>query len=182
MPIVEPVPIPAAPPAPQRNDPETFEERNDAAVEYQFNTLPGAIDQQSEATYQNALAAEEQAIAAAAWADEAASTIDTVEGFKNDAAASASSAAADAVKTAADRQVVEQALIDGPVLSVNGETGVVALGAEEVGAARADLSNVSQTDARNKVGTGTMAYRDLTISTEEPSGTVPGQVWFQVES
>lgn len=61
MPIIEPVPIPAAPPAPQRNDPATFEERNDAAVEYQFNTLPAAINQQSEAAYQNALSAHDDA-------------------------------------------------------------------------------------------------------------------------
>lgn len=32
------------------------------------------------------------------------------------------------------------------------------------------------------IGAGSMAFRDLTVSTSPPSGTVPGQVWFQVES
>lgn len=71
MPIVTPVPIPNAPPAPQRNDPATFEDRNDAAVEYQFETLPNAINQQVEAAYQNALESEEQAQIATAKASEA---------------------------------------------------------------------------------------------------------------
>lgn len=70
MPI-QPVPIPSAPPAPSRSDPATFEERNDAAVEYQFNTLPGAIDQQAEATYINAQEAYQDARAAEAAAQAA---------------------------------------------------------------------------------------------------------------
>lgn len=57
MPIVNPPVIPPAPPAPQRNDPDTFEERNDAAVEYQFNTLPPALNAISQATYDNAVTA-----------------------------------------------------------------------------------------------------------------------------
>lgn len=55
MPIVNPPVIPPAPPAPQRDDPATFEERNDAAVEYQFDTLPPALNAISDAAYQNAL-------------------------------------------------------------------------------------------------------------------------------
>ena len=82
----------------------------------------------------NAIAAGERALEAEASANAAAGTVDTVEGYKNDAEASAASAAADAVKTAADRQAVEQALIEGPVLSVNGEKGVVELDADDVGA------------------------------------------------
>lgn len=45
--------------------------------------------------------------------------------------------------------------------------------------ADADLSNVSQSDARTKVGTGTMAYRAVTISTSAPSGGADGDVWLQ---
>lgn len=47
--------------------------------------------------------------------------------------------------------------------------------------ADADLSNVTQAAARTKVGTGTMAYRNVTISTAEPSGGADGDIWFQVE-
>ncbi|WP_108459200.1 hypothetical protein [Devosia naphthalenivorans] len=43
-----------------------------------------------------------------------------------------------------------------------------------------DLSNVTQTTVRNKAGTGTMAYRNVTISTAAPSGGVDGDVWVQV--
>lgn len=176
-----PLPLPTIPEAPSRADPTTFEERNDAAVEFQFNTLPPWIEEQVTRTFTNTTESAQNAANAAASATAAAGTVSTVESLKNQAAASAADAAADAVKTAADRQAVEQALIDGPVLSVNGKAGVVTLGAEDVGAARADLSNVSQTDARAKVGTGTMAYRDLSVSDGPPVGTVPGQIHFQFE-
>lgn len=60
MPIA-PLPLPAIPPAPSRADPATFEERNDAAVEFQFNILPPWIEEQVETTYQNATESEESA-------------------------------------------------------------------------------------------------------------------------
>lgn len=66
MPIVEPVPIPAAPPAPQRNDPATFEERADAYYAWQSEDLPDGIDAQAAATYENAQDAHASALAAAA--------------------------------------------------------------------------------------------------------------------
>lgn len=47
--------------------------------------------------------------------------------------------------------------------------------------ASADLSNVSQSDVRTKVGAGTMAYRDVTISTSAPSGGADGDIWLQYE-
>jgi hypothetical protein len=46
--------------------------------------------------------------------------------------------------------------------------------------AATDLSNVSQATARTKVGTGTAAYRNLTISTAAPSGGSNGDLWFKV--
>jgi hypothetical protein len=46
--------------------------------------------------------------------------------------------------------------------------------------AATDLSNVTQATARNKVGTGTAAYRNLTISTAAPSGGSNGDLWFKV--
>lgn len=55
MAIIIPLPIPPHPPAPSRDDPLTFEERNNAAVEYQFDTLPPAINQVAQSAYQNAL-------------------------------------------------------------------------------------------------------------------------------
>lgn len=48
------------------------------------------------------------------------------------------------------------------------------------GKATTDLSNVSRADARTKLGTGTAAYRNLTISTSVPSGGSDGDIWFQV--
>ena len=57
-----------------------------------------------------------------------------------------------------------------------------AIDVDPAGFAAADLSNVSQADARAKVGTGTMAYRNVTISTAEPSGGNDGDIWFQVEA
>lgn len=156
MPIITPVPIPPAPPAPQRNDPATFEERNDAAVEYQFNTLPGAIDQQSEATYQNALFAKDQAeiaeqhkdaaeqAAIAADEDAQATAADRVQ-TGLDAQATAEdrvqtgldrvATAADRVQTGLDRQAVADGLAsiaDGPVTRVNGKTGDVTLIATDI--------------------------------------------------
>lgn len=142
MPIVTPVPIPAAPPAPQRNDPATFEERNDAAVEYQFNTLPGAINQQSEAAYQNALESAQSASDAVAAKDIAVSSKDTAVLAAQQAEADRIQTGLDRIATgedrtqtgldraatAEDRQAVEEALesiADGPVASVNGKTGVV---------------------------------------------------------
>lgn len=86
MPIT-PVPIPSAPPAPSRNDPATFEDRNDAAVEYQFETLPAAINQQAEATYQNALEGAQAA-------SEAGIARSAAEGFAQDAQTAAAAAAA----------------------------------------------------------------------------------------
>ncbi|WP_281978800.1 pyocin knob domain-containing protein [Pseudorhizobium flavum] len=50
------------------------------------------------------------------------------------------------------------------------------------GKANADLSNVAQATARTKVGTGTMAYRDLIVSSSDPSGTYPnGTIWIRPE-
>lgn len=46
--------------------------------------------------------------------------------------------------------------------------------------ANTNLDNVSQSDARAKVGTGTMAYRDVTISTGNPSGGANGDFWVKV--
>lgn len=48
------------------------------------------------------------------------------------------------------------------------------------GRANADLGNVTQANARAKVGTGTMAYRNFTISTGDPAGGVNGDVHFKV--
>ena len=47
-----------APPAPSRDDPATFEERNNDAVKYQFETLPPAINQTSQARIINAVASQ----------------------------------------------------------------------------------------------------------------------------
>lgn len=45
--------------------------------------------------------------------------------------------------------------------------------------AASDLTNVTQADVRSKAGTGTMAYRNVTISTSPPSGGADGDVWLQ---
>lgn len=58
-------------------------------------------------------------------------------------------------------------------------TGVTA--AVVTAKAAADLNNVSQSVARTKVGAGTMAYRDVTISTSAPSGGADGDIWLQYE-
>lgn len=127
MAITPPVPIPAAPPAPSRADPATFEERNDAAVEYQFNTLPGAIDQQSEATYQNALAGQQfaqdakdekdAAILARLGAENAR---DAAEGFAEDASDYKDSAWA-AAAAAGVAAGLPEPLIPGRVLGVKSD-------------------------------------------------------------
>lgn len=46
--------------------------------------------------------------------------------------------------------------------------------------AKVDLSNVTQASARTKVGAGTMAYRNVTISTAAPSGGASGDFWAQL--
>lgn len=48
------------------------------------------------------------------------------------------------------------------------------------GKAETDLSNVTQAVARSKVGTGTNAYRNLTVSTGDPAGGADGDVHFKV--
>lgn len=89
MPI-EPLPLPVIPPAPQRSDPATFEERNDAAVEFQFNVLPPWIASQVERTFTNttesaqnaatAVAAKDAAEAAANSASQSAGATEWVSG------------------------------------------------------------------------------------------------------
>lgn len=154
MPIVIPVPIPSPPEAPQRNDPATFEERNDAAVEYQFEALPTAINEQSEAAYQNALESKTQAETATTKASAAAGSASTAGDAAGVAVAAATqtdedraatqadriateqnaqATAADRVQTGQDRQAVAAGLAsiaDGPVYSVNGKTGAVSLAPE----------------------------------------------------
>lgn len=46
--------------------------------------------------------------------------------------------------------------------------------------AASDLSNVTQSAVQTKAGTGTMAYRNVTISTSAPSGGANGDFWAQV--
>ncbi|SFV31368.1 hypothetical protein SAMN05216456_1319 [Devosia crocina] len=46
--------------------------------------------------------------------------------------------------------------------------------------AEVNLSNVSQADARTKVGSGTMAYRNVTISTSDPTAGANGDFWAKV--
>lgn len=89
------------------------------------------------------------------------------------------------------------------VVSVNGKQGAVTITAADVGLgnvnntsdaakpistatqtalnskADATLGNVTQANARTKVGTGTMAYRNVTISTAAPSGGADGDVWLR---
>lgn len=48
------------------------------------------------------------------------------------------------------------------------------------GRASADLSNVSQANARNKVGAGSMAYRNFTVSNTDPVGGANGDIHFKV--
>lgn len=49
--------------------------------------------------------------------------------------------------------------------------------------ADASLANVSQSDVRAKVGTGTMAYRDFYYGPTPPGGTLAsGTVWFETET
>lgn len=163
---VPPTPIPQHPDLPQRSDRATFAAKADAFVDWQANELAPGIETLAEQTYQNAVDAHESA----STVDDAAAT----------AVSAAASATADAVKTAADRQAVEDALIDGPVLSVNEQAGAVDIFSGPISAAKADLSNVDQEVARTKVGTGTMAYRNVTISTDDPSGGADGDVWFKV--
>lgn len=85
MPI-EPLPLPAIPPAPSRADPATFEERNDAAVEFQFNVLPPWIAGQVQRTFDNALESADNAtlaetarVAAEAAADAASQSAGATE-------------------------------------------------------------------------------------------------------
>lgn len=66
MPI-SPVPIPAAPPAPQISDSqEVFNERAEAYVEWQTEDFVPAINTIADNVYDNALEAEQDAISAAA--------------------------------------------------------------------------------------------------------------------
>lgn len=72
-----PLPLPTIPEAPSRADPTTFEERNDAAVEFQFNTLPPWIAEQVNRTFQNAMEAAQSAAQANAEADRAEAAADS---------------------------------------------------------------------------------------------------------
>lgn len=74
------------------------------------------------------------------------------------------------------------------VLSVNGDTGAVVItiakieGLADAIAARAaaDLSNVSQSAARTKIGTGTAAYRNFSFGSADPSGGSDGDIYVKI--
>lgn len=84
--------------------------------------------------HNNAVAAEERAEAADLSAISASNSAGDASSYATAAANSALSAAADALKTAADRAAIEDALVDGPVITVNGRSGIVELDAQDVGA------------------------------------------------
>lgn len=102
--ITPPTPLPPSPPVPQRNDPETFEDRFDAGWEYMFDTLRPGIDATAENVYGNALAAQHfagraaDAETAATQAEEARDAAqghaEDAEDYKNSAANFAAAAGA----------------------------------------------------------------------------------------
>ena len=92
-----------------------------------------------------------------------------VVGTANDASADASAALLAANQASADVDVLEQTLADGPVVSVNGQTGVVALTAADVGAV---------VSVNGQTGTASLGIDDLTDVDTSSGGHVPtdGQV------
>lgn len=113
--------------------------------------------------------------------DDAEGFRDEAFGFRGEAQTAKSDAQGYAQQTADDRQAVENAIADGPVLSVNGESGFVTLGAEDVGAARVDMSNVAAQNVRDAAGIGTNAEGNRTVSTGNPVGGSDGDIWMVVE-
>ena len=181
MAIVTPIPIPPAPELPQSTNPTSFDALADAYVAWQSEVMAPGIDAQAEATYQNALDAEQSAttatnaaMSASGSASDAAgqaSTASTAAVSASNAASAASSdaltasaaansASSDALQTGEDRQAVA-AMLDsiagGPVYSVNGQTGAVVL----------DI--------------GTNARGNRTISASDPAGGVDGDIHYKVE-
>lgn len=74
-PIIPPPPMPAAPPTPQRSDPNTFEQKADGFFDYAATDLPAAMDAVAANVANNALAALEQAQHAAASAGQAGGSV-----------------------------------------------------------------------------------------------------------
>lgn len=85
-----------------------------------------------------------------------------------------------AEQTGLDRQAVENAVVSGPVVSVNGLSGIVNLDATDVNAALEDMSNVSQADVRTAAAIGTNAVGARTVSSAAPTGGADGDVWYRV--
>lgn len=94
MATINPTPIPAAPPAPDRGDRSTFDARAEAWVTYQKDQLIPAMNQLAADTYTNAEEAADSAGTASSAASAASGSAGAAELSKIAAAASASAAAA----------------------------------------------------------------------------------------
>lgn len=94
MATINPTPIPAAPPAPDRGDRATFAGRSEAWVEYQKTQLIPAMNQLAADTYANAQDAASSADAASSSASAATTAAGTATTKAGEASTSATSAAA----------------------------------------------------------------------------------------
>lgn len=173
------------------DEPVDFVERAD--------NLLGALPQLVTEVNASTAFVDAQAIAAESAKNSAAGSASTATTKASEASSSASTAAdhstqtgldriatgEDRLQTGEDRIAVLNALdsiADGPVTSVNGQTGVVTLVADDVGAALADMSNVAQQGVRGAAGIGTNAEGNRSVSTGWPSGGVDGDIHYQVGS
>lgn len=119
--------ITALPAVPDRTDRTTFSARATAIFDALKNVFVGQIAAVASNVYDNAVDAHSNAVASAGSAD----TATTQAGIATDKAGIATTQAGIATNKAAEAATilvsVEQALIDGPVLSVNGLNGVINL-------------------------------------------------------
>ncbi|MFT0533151.1 hypothetical protein ACMHYJ_10060 [Castellaniella hirudinis] len=100
-PILPPPPMPAAPPTPQRSDPNTFEERADGFFDYAATDLPNAMDAVAANVRNNATAALEQAGHAAGSAGQASGSVTAAAEEVGKAKAEVTKAEAEAAKARA---------------------------------------------------------------------------------
>jgi len=130
------------------NENVTVETGKYSAKHHAIKAAASATSASGAATTATTKAAEAAASAATAASEvqaAAASAVSAAEASANAAAASASNAASSATNAASSAQVALDAaasIADGPVTSVNGQTGVVTLTAADVGAEPADASIV----------------------------------------
>lgn len=101
-PILPPPPMPAAPPTPQRSDPNTFEERADGFFDYAATDLPNAMDAVAANVENNAAAALEQAQHAAGSAGQASGSVTAAAEEVGKAKAEVTKAEAEVTKAKAE--------------------------------------------------------------------------------